>query len=193
MRCGHTWTARILADARAKTRRLGLAAFSSVLIAGFSSAPVASAKGFEGGQSIYGWTEYAHLYPKGLRLKAKLDTGANTSSLNALNMEKFERDGEPWIKFEVIDPSGDERIRFERPISREVHIKDLDGGSDSRPVVRMELCIGRTYREVEFSLVDRSHFDYQVLVGRNFLADAVLVDAGKRFLAGKKCKAARKQ
>lgn len=148
---------------------------------------------FDGAKAVYGWVEYVHVYPGALKIKAKLDTGANTSSMNALGLDVFERDGEHWARFHVVDPGEEARVEYERRVSRFVRIKDHDGKADRRPVVRMSLCLGRIHREVEFSLADRSEFNYQVLIGRNFLTDAVLVDAGRTFLASEGCLAVERR
>ena len=90
-------------------------------------------------QHVFGWVENATLEPMGARVKAKLDTGALTSSLHALNVERFEKDGEEWVRFKVKveDQKDDEMVSetFERPVYRDLTVRGA-GGRDSRPVVR---------------------------------------------------------
>ena len=50
------------------------------------------------------------------------------------------------------------------------------------------ICLGTIYKEVEVNLVDRSHFNYQLLIGRNFLIDSFLVDPSLTFSTKPKCK-----
>ncbi len=139
-------------------------------------------------RTIHGWVERIEILPEGISLKAKLDTGATTSSLNALNRERFERNGERWIAFDIIDPEdADNSVRLERPITRNVRILQHDGGFQRRPVVSIGLCIGPHYREEEVSLVDRTHLNYQALVGRNHLGGIILVDSAETFLHSPGC------
>ncbi len=139
-------------------------------------------------RTIHGWVERIEILPEGISLKAKLDTGATTSSLNALNKARFERDGEQWIAFDIIDPeNADNTVRVERPITRNVRIVRHDGGFQRRPVVSIGLCIGPHYRDAEMSLIDRTHLNYQALVGRNHMNGIILVDSAETFLHSPRC------
>lgn len=137
---------------------------------------------------ILGWVEWIRLMPEDLRIKAKLDTGATTSSLNALNQKIFERDGEEWIAFDILDPDDEDRhIRLEREITRYVRIVRHSGDHQRRPVVEVDLCLGGVQRREEVSLVDRTELNYQLLVGRNHMEGAILVDPGETFLGEARC------
>lgn len=129
--------------------------------------------------AVAGYVEYVRIYPENIRLEARMDTGATTSSLNALHPERFRRDGRSWIRFDIFDPDDGERLlTLEREVIRTVRVIRHDGNHQSRPVVRMGFCIGSTYREGEVTLIDRSELTYQLLVGRNHMKDVVLVDSG---------------
>ncbi len=136
-------------------------------------------------RAVLGWVEWICLEPEAVRMKAKLDSGAQTSSMNALNLRRFERDGEPWVSFEIIDPTSNETIAMERPIVRNVRIVRHEEEADRRPVVRMTVRLGEIYQEVDFSLIDRSNFVYQVLIGRNYLRGLAVIDSDETFLAGR--------
>lgn len=137
---------------------------------------------------ILGYVEDVTLIPEGIVLKAKMDTGATTSSLNALNKETFERDGKEWIAFDIIDPDDeDNRIRLEREITRHVRIIRHSGDHQRRPVVEVGLCMGDVYRKEEVSLIDRTALSYQLLVGRNHMAGAILLDSRDKFLQAPDC------
>lgn len=143
---------------------------------------------------ILGWVEFVEFVDPNIRLKAKLDTGATTSSLNALNQKRFKRNGKEWIRFDVEDPDEPEnRVTFEAPVVRNVRIRRHNDETQRRPVVKLGMCVGRIYRERQFSLIDRTEFVYQVLVGRNFLRDHALVDSGETFLSDPRCKALEDQ
>lgn len=139
-------------------------------------------------KSIFGWIEDVYLMPNKISFKAKLDTGAKTSSLSALNIEHFERDDDEWVRFEIEEGEKREAIEFEAEVTRTVRIKEHGGGYHKRPVVEMVFCLGHLRKEVEVSLVDRSNFNYPVLLGRNFLRGDILVDAGETYLTKPDCK-----
>ena len=55
---------------------------------------------------IIGWLELVHIYPGRLAIRAKMDTGAKSASLNATGLTEFDRNGEKWVRFTVDDKSG---------------------------------------------------------------------------------------
>lgn len=130
--------------------------------------------------NVAGWIEKVKIYPGALIIKAKLDTGAKNSSLNAKIVEQFEQGGHPWVRFEVYDHRG-KKITLEKKIRRIAKIKLRSRKIQERPVVKLGICLGQIYKEVELNLVDRSYFNYQMLLGRSFLAGAFLVDSGTTF------------
>jgi hypothetical protein len=142
-------------------------------------------------KQIFGWVESAVVSNERVEMKAKLDTGAMTSSLHAVNIHRFRRDGTHMVRFDIEDPASGHRVTLERPLARKVRIKESDTGEYSRrPVVELWLCIGDIGRNVEVNLVDRSHFIYPLLVGRNFLSGLILVDSDETFTRSPACDAA---
>ncbi|MCM0612044.1 ATP-dependent zinc protease [Marinobacter sediminum] len=147
-----------------------------------------------------GFVEWVVMKDTGLRLKARLDTGAKTSSLHAVNVQEFNKNGQEWVSFQV--PLGDHEdqpsegevdhdaviLEFERPIYRTVLIKRKGAPSQRRHVVKMEFCIAGTIHETQFSLTDRGNFSYPVLLGRRFMRDDdILIDSSDSFLAQREC------
>lgn len=137
---------------------------------------------------IAGWLELVVLAPWQIQLKAKLDTGAKTSSIHAEEIERFKRDGTEWVKFAL--PKGKRKKSVERvieaPVVRNVAIKRHNLPPVIRPVVELEFCINDRYYQAEFTLADRGNFNYPVLLGRRFLKNNVMVDASEAFLHGKR-------
>lgn len=134
---------------------------------------------------ILGWLEEAKLASAEMAIQAKLDTGADNSSLNAPDHERFDRDGKEWIRFTVENRDG-EKHTFEKPVERNVRIRSASGTS-RRPVVKMELCVGNVLRRVDVNLADRSNLGYQMLIGRSYMKDRILVDSGAEFTANPDC------
>lgn len=129
-----------------------------------------------------GWLENIFLQPWNIKLRAKLDTGAKTSSLHALNIERFKQDGEHWIRFHVEDPVDGHPLKpIELPLIRDVKIKKHKQKSVTRPVVKMAFCLNNQIFSSEFSLVDRSKFNYPVLLGRGMLQQGIIIDPATTF------------
>lgn len=136
-----------------------------------------------------GWVENAKIPGVDSTIKAKLDTGAKTTSINAEILEQPDEESEAggMIKFRFVDDDGVERV-FERPITRWVEIKSREGDNFRRPVVRMQLCVAGRWVEEEVNLADRDDFNYSILVGRNMLGKAnFAVDSTQTFTAEPNC------
>lgn len=130
-----------------------------------------------GGFVVAGWVERIGLPEHGLELDAKLDTGADTSSIDARDMVRLRKDGVSSVRFTIVSADG-RQARIEAPVVRRARIKRAGGASDSRLVVRLRLCLAGQAIEAEVTLADRSQLSMPMLVGRNVLAGRVLVDAG---------------
>lgn len=139
---------------------------------------------------VIGWVERAMLQPGGILVHAKIDTGADYSSLNAHNIEAFDRDGAPWVRAVVTNRFGND-IPIEMPVHRYASIKKHDGKTHKRPVVRFKLCIGGVLQSTDVNLVDRTNFEYQMLVGRSFLSGNVTVDPAVTFTIEPQCTGVR--
>ena len=147
-------------DEACAIRRL---AFAALLSLSFSSASCHAAT------EHWGWIEQSWLMPERMQAKAKLDTGALTSSLDARNIHRYKKDGERWVRFDVVLPTADSKapvsVTFERKVLRLIKVRGA-GGSDSRPVVAMDICLGAKLLREQFSLRDRGNMNYPVLLGR---------------------------
>ncbi|QOR38871.1 ATP-dependent zinc protease [Billgrantia diversa] len=138
-------------------------------------------------KEMVGRSEWIGLPEVGTYMRARVDSGANTSSLSATEITRFERDGEDWVRFKlglneddvVVDSVRDEWI--ERPIERRVRILQA-AGSESRPVVSLLMTLGPIRETVEFTLNDRTHLNYPVLLGRRFLMDIALIDVAEDYI-----------
>ena len=138
-------------------------------------------------RDVVGWVEHATIFPNNVTLSVKVDTGAKTSSLHCECITPVEHDGSKWVSFSVKGKDGD-ISRIVKPIERMATVKRHFGEKQERYVVRLGLCMGSTYREEEVTLVDRSGFEYAMLVGRNFLKRDFLVDPEGTYLTPPNCK-----
>lgn len=157
-------------------RGLFRAAVLSVATA-VSIAPAAAQRaGPESRLVVAGWIERVALPEHGIELEAKLDTGADTSSIDARDVERFRKGSASFARFMV--PAGDGRpVQIEAPVVRRVSIKRAGGESDRRLVVMLRLCLAGQTVEAEVTLADRSQMSVPMLIGRNVLAGRMLVDS----------------
>ncbi|MFK7830217.1 MAG: ATP-dependent zinc protease [Congregibacter sp.] len=129
---------------------------------------------------IIGETEWAVVEPGDLVLEARIDTGAETSSIHAENIQLIEKDGKRWVRFTMLDPETDQDIQVERRLHRRILVKQkASDNTDRRYVVRMWVTIGDTRTWLDVSLSDRDDFEFPLLIGRNMLIDAFVVDVSK--------------
>lgn len=136
---------------------------------------------------ILGWVENAYLPGTGMKMIAKLDTGAETSSLDAQIIKKFRKDGKRWVRFAIIDRDTGQEATLVRQRVRTIGVVRHDGSSQTRPVVVMEICVGGLSLTTEVSLIDRSEFSYPLLLGRRALSSVALVDPDSEFLGDTGC------
>jgi len=126
---------------------------------------------------IIGATEHIKIEPPELTLRARIDTGAKKTSIDARNITAFERDGKRWVKFSVYD--GEKEYKVERPVYDTVLIKMHGNESQRRYMVKIRVSIDEVSQLIPVTLADRSSYDFPVLIGRNFLKDYFLVDVSK--------------
>ena len=131
---------------------------------------------------VMGWLENVFLLPTHLQATAKLDTGAKTSSVHASNVEHFKQQGAEWVRFRFSADKGEAAVVLERPLVRTAVIKERQAHSSMRDVVLLTICKNGRQHETEFTLNDRSNFNYPILLGRSFLSDVALVDSSATFL-----------
>ncbi|MGA9754630.1 MAG: RimK/LysX family protein [Desulfobaccales bacterium] len=160
--------------------------YPSVLLAGLLGALVLALPAAAGEKTMVGWIEKVRIYPGNFLVHAKLDSGAEYSSLDAANLTQFDRDGQPWVRFDVIEGDG-RKITIERPLLRNATIKRHYLQAQTRPVIKLGVCLGNLYKETEVNLVDRTGFNYRMLIGRKFMEGAVIIDPSAKYTVEPNC------
>jgi hypothetical protein len=163
-----------------------LCALASALLAFGNSATVKAAEPM----LMVGAAEIVRIYPGGAALKARVDTGAATTSINAHQIKTFKKGGKRWVSFEVRS-NGGLRIRMEGPVVRAARIKQFDGDSRHRHVVHIGICLGGYYKVAQVTLQDRSKRQFPVLIGRRYMAGAITVDPGRKYSVKPDCRGRR--
>ncbi|PHS39134.1 MAG: hypothetical protein COB07_06775 [Sulfurovum sp.] len=127
---------------------------------------------------IIGEIENIRLIPPNVILKARIDTGAKTTSIDARNITAFERDGKLWVRFVCV--AGEKEHTLERKVIKTVQIKRHGKKAQNRYVINMRIILGNVSQLIHVNLNDRKSYTYPVLIGRNLLRDYFIVDVSKK-------------
>ncbi|MEJ6121311.1 RimK/LysX family protein [Vibrio sp. 2-Bac 85] len=135
-------------------------------------------------KTVLGQTEWLYINKAKKSFRARVDTGAATSSINAVNIQHFERDGKNWVRFNIAHDKDAEANIIEARIDRYVKILQSSepGERDRRPVIKLNVRMGGITQQSEFTLTDRQHMDYAVLIGRSFIQDVMIVDVSQDYI-----------
>ena len=147
--------------------------------------------------TIVGWREWVTLPGAGVPwIKAKIDTGARTSSLHAFDVEEFrDDDGTDAVRFGVRpwQDSDDDAVVVEFPVHDRRMVRSSSGHSEERIVVLMDVMLHGRTMTVEMTLSNRDEMGFRMLIGREALRDGFLVAAGESFLGGRAPRRVRRQ
>ncbi len=135
-----------------------------------------------------GWREWVALPDWGVgHVKAKVDTGARTSSIHAFDLEPFDRGGAEWVRF-VIQPwqrTTADAVVAEARVEAWRAIRSSSGEIERRPVVRTTLAIGGVSLDAEVTLTRRDDMGFRMLIGREAIRSRFLVDPGTSYRGGR--------
>lgn len=135
---------------------------------------------------IVGAIEWATVEPGNIRMEARIDTGAATTSIHAEDQQLVEKDGKRWVSFSLLDPDTGEKVFIEQRLRRTVLIKQSDEEETQRRyVVRLWLTLGDKRSLIDVTLTDREHMEYPLLIGRNLLIDNMIVDVSRKHTASR--------
>jgi hypothetical protein len=141
-----------------------------------------------GTSTVIGWREWVGLPELGVgKIKVKVDTGARSSSLHAFNLQKFQKDGTLWVRFQICPDQrqNDVSIEAEAPVLEYRSVRSSNGKALIRPVIITEVeLLGETW-PVEVTLASRDEMGFRMLLGREAIRNKFLVDTGKSYYGGK--------
>lgn len=134
-------------------------------------------------KTIIGQAEWIYVSKVKDSFKGRIDTGAATSSINAVDIEQFERDGKKWVRFNLTHAEGGKAEAIEEKVIRTARIKQSNNPDEKseRPVIQLHVRIGDVDHLTEFTLTNRQHMSYPVLIGRSFIRDVILVDVSTQY------------
>ncbi|MBS9863211.1 ATP-dependent zinc protease [Vibrio alginolyticus] len=143
------------------------------------------------GMLILGSEEWVYVPEIDQTFKARVDTGATTSSISATDIVPFERDGKDWVKFKI-DLGDKDTKEFKVPVERWAKVKQSSSEEvDKRAVVKAYITVGDHKEKTEFTLADRGHMTFPILLGRSFFRDIAVVDVSKKYVQDKPKKTAK--
>ena len=140
---------------------------------------------------VIGWREWVGLPDFGIpSIKAKVDTGARTSSLHADDVEEFERKGLTYVRFKVHPEQRTRReeIAVEALLKDRRYVRPSTGKRELRPVVVTTIQLLEQRFAIELTLTSRDAMGFRMLLGRQAVRDRFVVDPGRSFLNGKRIK-----
>ncbi len=117
-------------------------------------------------------------------IKARIDSGANTSSIQANNIKIFYKDHEEWVSFKV-QPLRENRsisIYCEAKIYDRRKVKSSSGIAEERIVIKTKICINDNTFDIELTLANRDTMEFKMLLGREALNNRYLVNSAEKFL-----------
>ena len=115
-------------------------------------------------------------------LRAKIDTGAKTSSLHCSFIEQID---ENTVVFEVLDETHEKykEKRYSMPIKRIASVRSSNGIIEKRFVISTKVVIFNKSYDTEFTLRNRKKMNYPILLGREFLKQGFLVDVREDYIS----------
>ena len=137
---------------------------------------------------VIGWREWVALPELGVRwIKAKVDSGARSSSLHAVDLCEFERQGEKWVRFCIhpVQRKSDRLVEAEARVLEFRSIRSSSGKATIRPVIVTNVKMLGVVFPVELTLANRDEMSFRMLLGREAFRRRFVVDAGGSYYGGK--------
>jgi hypothetical protein len=137
---------------------------------------------------VIGWREWVAFPDLGIRaVKAKIDTGARTSSIHAFDIETFQRRGHPMVRFRVHPYQRDARVTVETtaPVLETRRVRSSTGHDQVRIVVLADVELLGMRWPIELTLASRDSMGFRLLLGRQALRRRFVVDPGRSYRGGR--------
>ena len=120
-------------------------------------------------------------------IKARIDSGAKTSSIHAFNVQSFKRDKKSWVSFEIHPIQKNRRIviKCEKPVIDKRAVKSNNGISETRFVISTPIKIDKNTWDIELTLANRDSMGFRMLLGREAMANRIIIDPSLACTLGK--------
>lgn len=119
-------------------------------------------------------------------IKARVDSGAKTSALHAINIAPFVKEGINWVKFDInpIQNNLKTVIHCEALLIDKRVVKSSSGFREQRYVIQSKINIGGDLWAIEMTLTNRDSMGFRMLLGREAMSGRILVDPQQQYLLG---------
>ena len=137
---------------------------------------------------IIGWREWVSLPDFCVPgIKVKIDTGAASSAIHAFDIEPFENEGIPFVRFNIhpLQSRHDIAIPCEAKLVDRRKVKNSGGKSQNRYVVETTLNLAGRQWPIELTLTNRDQMKFRMLLGRSAMRGRIIVDPQLSYQAGK--------
>jgi hypothetical protein len=145
---------------------------------------------------VAGWREWVSLPQLGISaIKAKIDTGARSSSLHAFDVETFRKGRALWVRFAVhpLQRTTESAVAAEARVIEHRSVRSSNGLAAERPVIVTEVeLMGRRW-PIELTLANRDEMGFRMLLGREAIRNRLIVDPGRSYLTGRPHDARRRK
>jgi hypothetical protein len=135
-----------------------------------------------------GWREWVALPELGVSaIQAKVDTGADSSSLHAFNQVRFVRDEIEYIRFEIHPGKRSKKgaIVCESAVVMDRKVRNPGGRSELRPVISTSVVVNGVPIRALINLTERDEMSFRMLIGRRTMRGKFLVNPGRSYLGAK--------
>lgn len=132
-----------------------------------------------------GWREWVAMPDLGVgEIKAKVDTGADNSSLHAFNIERFESDGIQMVRYEIHPHQRKRKPTIEcvSEVIKERKVKNPGGRSELRPVIRTRIIVAGIELSALINLTTRDEMTFRMLLGRRTVRQKFVIDPGHSYV-----------
>jgi ribosomal protein S6--L-glutamate ligase len=136
---------------------------------------------------IVGCEEWCSLPAIGIpTIKARVDSGAKTSALHAINIKTYSKDNQEWVKFDInpIQNNAKALIHCEAQLVDQRIVKSSSGFREKRYVISTNVSLGGKVWEIELTLTNRDSMGFRMLLGREAMSGRVMVDPEQKFVLG---------
>jgi hypothetical protein len=132
---------------------------------------------------ILGRVEWVTVESQNIRMRARIDSGAASSSIHAENVVEKVNDGKTYVQFATVDDEGKVYLLF-KEVVKTIKVRSASG-LKRRYVVKMKVILGGKEHEINVNLIDREEMTYKFLVGRNLLMGRYIIDVSQSRILGK--------